>query len=33
MLYSIDVDYGRQNEIIIIEKLKSFFKDHTLYVN
>ena len=27
MLYNIDIDYGRQNELIIFEKLKLFFKD------
>ena len=30
MLYNIDIDYGRQNEIIIFDKLKSFFNDANL---
>ena len=30
MLYHIDIDYGRINELIIFDKLKIFFKDHTL---
>ena len=25
MLYNIDIDYGRENEIIVFQKLKSFF--------
>ena len=30
MLYNIDIDYGRQNEIIIFQKLKLFFNNHIL---
>ena len=30
MLYNIDIDYGRQNEIIIFDKLKLFFNDANL---
>ena len=29
-MYSIDIDYGRQNEIIIYDKLKLFFDDANL---
>ena len=30
MLYNIDIDYGRENEIIIFQKLKFFFNDSNL---
>ena len=30
MLYDIDINYGRQNEIIIFDKLKLFFNDTNL---
>ena len=30
MLYNIDIDYGRENEIIIFDKLKLFFNDANL---
>ena len=30
MMYSIDIDYGRANEILIFQKLKKFFQDHIL---
>ena len=30
MLYNIDIDYGRQNEIIIFDKIKKFFDDDNL---
>ena len=30
MLYNIDIDYGRQNEVIIFAKLKKFFNDSNL---
>ena len=30
MLYNIDIDYGRQNELIIFQKLKLFFNNHIL---
>ena len=30
MLYNIDIDYGRQNELIIFDKLKLFFSKHKL---
>ena len=30
MLYNIDIDYGRENEIIIFDKLKLFFNDSNL---
>ena len=30
MQYHIDIDYGRENEITIFDKLKSFFNNNTL---
>ena len=30
MLYNIDIDYGRENEIIVFQKLKNFFNDSNL---
>ena len=30
MLYSIDIDYGTENEIIIFDELKCFFNNHIL---
>ena len=30
MLYNIDIDYGRENEIIVFQKLKSFFSNEKM---
>ena len=30
MLYNIDIDYGRENEKIVFQKLKNFFNDSNL---
>ena len=30
MLYNIDIDYGRENELIVFQKIKKFFDNSNL---